>query len=84
MFSAFSILTVVLTTAHSDRLPRSIWSVRGRRDVGDILTSDVHGREVRNKKRHFTVSGVPCLGLPSLTVLALQYSKVRNINSGQT
>ncbi|KAI9460245.1 glycoside hydrolase family 15 protein [Lactarius psammicola] len=40
---------------------RSIWSVRGRKDVSDALTSDVHGREVRNKKRHFTVSGVPLL-----------------------
>lgn len=80
MFSAFFMITVVLTTG----LPRSIWSVRGRRDVGDVLTSDVHGREVRNKKRHFTVSGVPCLGLPSLTVLALQYSKVRHIFPGQT
>ncbi|KAF8264424.1 glycoside hydrolase family 15 protein [Lactarius quietus] len=31
---------------------------RGRKDVGDILTSDVHGREVRNKKRHFTYSKI--------------------------
>jgi hypothetical protein len=38
-----------------DHLCRSIWSVRQRKVVDDILTIDIPTREVRNKKRHFTV-----------------------------
>lgn len=49
----------------SDRLTRSIWSVCKK--VGDhVLTSDIPGREVRNKKRHFTVSPLSLLSLPQL------------------
>ena len=40
----------------SDYHSRSIWSVRTRNVVNDVLTSDLPDREVRNKKRHFTVS----------------------------
>jgi hypothetical protein len=34
---------------------RSIWSVHERKVVDDVLTGNVPVREVRNKKRHFTV-----------------------------
>ncbi|KAH9176961.1 glycoside hydrolase family 15 protein [Lactarius sanguifluus] len=47
---------VDFVVAHCHEPDLSIWSVRERKDVGDALTSDVHGREVRNKKRHFTYS----------------------------
>jgi hypothetical protein len=43
--------------AHVDLSSRSIWSVREKEIVNYVvLTSSVPGREVRNKKRHFTVS----------------------------
>jgi hypothetical protein len=49
-----------------DHHSRSIWSVRNKNVMNDVLTSDLPGREVRNKKRHFTVSQYT-LFPPSLT-----------------
>ncbi|KAI0252616.1 glycoside hydrolase family 15 protein [Lactifluus subvellereus] len=47
---------VDFVVAHYNDPDLSIWSVRVREVVNDVLTSTVHGREVRNKERHFTYS----------------------------
>ena len=59
-----------------DHPSRSIWSVSERKVVDDVLTGDVPLREVRNKKRHFTVRRASLPFPIWLRVLALQYSKV--------